>query len=227
METQQWITDPGLGAGPLCSAGGEGEGKNADGSDEVQAKAGEDEEKEGGMMKQDEVSREKPEANDTCDKEQNEKKDHGHSPTPAKQAEHAQASAESENKDHQPTADEGASADKLDTTTDQNKLLANISFATGRSALEVRSSTWITQSERKEHQRRLKGKTQDPNAAAVETPPELPEPSGFGKVPSLSPDEQCPPKPKGRKPKQDEESTAPTKRKRSKAAKARFCFASP
>lgn len=123
-------------------------------------------------------------------------------------------------------ADEGTDADKPDTETNE-KLLANITFATGKTALEVRGSTWITQGERKEHQRRVRGKTQDLNATAVETPPEIPEPSGFGKVPCLSPDEQCPPKKKGRKPKQDEESKEPNKRKRSKAPKARICFASP
>lgn len=84
--------------------------------------------------------------------------------------------------------------------------MANIKFSTGRSLLDVKAETWVTQEERKEQLRMAKCRVQVPKE-----PVEMPEvPKSFGKVAVVSPVEQCPPKKRGRKPKTEVEETKST-----------------
>lgn len=91
-------------------------------------------------------------------------------------------------------------------TTSEKELMANIKFSTGRSLLDVKAETWVTQEERKEQLRMAKCRVQVPKE-----PVEMPEvPKCFGKVAVVSPVEQCPPKKRGRKPKTEVEETKST-----------------
>eukprot|EP00434_Breviolum_minutum_P028703 symbB.v1.2.025397.t1/scaffold2448.1/size78896/4 len=62
-------------------------------------------------------------------------------------------------------------------TTSEKELMANIKFSTGRSLLDVKAETWVTQEERKEQLRMAKCRVQVPKE-----PVEMPEvPKSFGK----------------------------------------------
>lgn len=103
-------------------------------------------------------------------------------------------------------------------------LLSSIKFADGKSLLEVKASTWVTQRESKETLRQAKVKAEEEAKALPEIPP---PPESLGKVPSLSPNEQCPPKRRGRKANPDnaeKKEAKAKKRSRSKGSKAGlFC----
>jgi hypothetical protein len=108
-------------------------------------------------------------------------------------------------------------------TGHQSPLLSSIKFADGKSLLEVKASTWVTQKESKETLRQAKVNAEAEAKALPEIPP---PPESLGKVPSLSPEEQCPPKRRGRKPKPDnaeKKKANATKRSRSKGSKAGLC----
>ena len=98
-------------------------------------------------------------------------------------------------------------------------LMSALTFSNGRSLEAVKADTWISQSESKHRVRKVK----ENRRKELEQEPVAPlaKPESWGKVETVSPADQCPPKKKGRKPKntehaeekQDVEETTSRKRK--------------
>ena len=133
-----------------------------------------------------------------------------------------ETTAQKEIKDPVGTHEEKAPVDG--TAKTENDLMSTLTFANGKTLEAVKADTWISQAESKAVLRKVKS-----NKRLAPEEPEsssLPKPESWGQVPHLSPDEQCPPKKRGRKPKADTE-TAPaktsetTKGSKTKATKGR------
>ena len=107
-----------------------------------------------------------------------------------------QKKVESAPQDAVPKAEAGVSKGEA---SSQTKLMENVRFANGKTALEIRADTWITQAEARARRSRKKKE----NAEEVKEPEvEMPaKPESWGADAYLHPDEQCPPKKRGRKPK--------------------------
>lgn len=88
-------------------------------------------------------------------------------------------------------------------------LMDKLTFSNGKSLEEVKAETWISQADSKLRVRRAKENfALAPKEEGLGVPP---KPASWGKLPQLSPDEQCPPKKRGRKPKAKEAgSSTPT-----------------
>eukprot|EP00435_Cladocopium_sp_Y103_P053324 s686_g17.t1 len=120
-----------------------------------------------------------------------------------------------ETKDPVETPEEQAT---VEGTTDNKErdLMSTLTFANGKTLEAVKADTWISQAESKAVLRKVKS-----NKRLTPEEPEsssLPKPESWGQVPHLSPDEQCPPKKRGRKPKADTNS-APATAKTSETTK--------
>ena len=103
----------------------------------------------------------------------------------------------------------------------ENDLMSTLAFANGKTLEAVKADTWISQAESKAVLRKVKSnKRMAPEESDSSS---LPKPESWGQVPHLSPDEQCPPKKRGRKPKADTDSapakTSETTKSKTKATK--------
>lgn len=125
-------------------------------------------------------------------------------------------------KDPVETPEEQATAEG--TAKKENDLMSTLAFANGKTLEAVKADTWISQAESKAVLRKVKSnKRMAPEESESSS---LPKPESWGQVPHLSPDEQCPPKKRGRKPKADTDSapaktSETTKVSKNKATKGR------
>ena len=104
----------------------------------------------------------------------------------------------------------------------EEELMQKLTFANGKSALDVRGEMWITTSDLRE--RKKSAKRPLPNSLEQSADIEMPDkPSGWDDKQYLNPEVQCPPKKRGRKPKQDkeEQKTDKTAKNSSKGTRAK------
>ena len=101
----------------------------------------------------------------------------------------------------------------------QEELMSKLTCVTGKTALQVRATTWITREEIK------KVKSSAPKAnclVATEAHAASPsKPASWNEEPCISPEEQCPPKKRGRKPKAKADDEASQEDKASSSTKAK------